>query len=127
ISSAASNLCGAASVTFELAKADPVAYTQAAIGLYDSGEGTIRSLKIKPSATLRQGTLPSGNNAADWLVLASLRDSENWVFTYKGTGGWWDDLKAMQLPHTVAEWMRKFGYSDIHNETNLGFCKDWDN
>ena len=33
----------------------------------------------------------------------------------------------MQLPHTVAEWMRKFGYSDIHNETNLGFCKDWDN
>ena len=57
ISSAASNLCGAASVTFELAKADPVAYTQAAIGLYDSGEGTIRSLKIKPSATLRQAAL----------------------------------------------------------------------
>lgn len=127
ISSAHSSLCGAASVIFELAKADPVAYAQAAISLYDSGQATIRSLAVRPSTTFRSGTLSPGNNAADWLVLGSLRDSENWLFTYKGNGHWWDDLKAMQLPHTVATWMTNFGYSDVQNETNLVLTKGWDN
>lgn len=127
ISSAHSSLCGAASVIYELATADPVAYAQAAINLYESGQATIRSLIIKPSSTLRSGILPAQNDAADWLVLGSLRDSENWLFTYKENGHWWDDVKAIQLPHTVATWMQRFGYSDIRNETNLMFTKGWDN
>jgi hypothetical protein len=127
VSSANSSLCGAAYMTFELAQNDPAAYAKAAIGLYDNGRATIKSLTVTPSKTFRDGKLPSGNAAADWLMLGSLRDSENWLFTYKESGHWWDDLKAIQMPHTVADWMRKFGYTDIKNETNVVFCKDWDN
>ena len=131
ISSRYSGLCGSASVIYQIASADPEAYAKTAISLYDSGHAKLRSLTIDPSSTFRSGILPAGNNAADWLVLGSLRDSENWIFTYKGTGHWLldgiDDAKAIQMPHTVATWMEKFGYSDIHNETNLVSTKGWDN
>jgi len=116
VSSANSSLCGAAYMTFELAQNDPAAYAKAAIGLYDNGRATIKSLTVTPSKTFRDGKLPSGNAAADWLMLGSLRDSENWLFTYKESGHWWDDLKAIQMPHTVADWMRKFGYTDIRTK-----------
>ena len=133
ISSAASQLCGAASVIYNLAQADPSAYAQLAIDLFEKGEGKVKSLTIKPSADLRKTAVPGGNDPADWIVLASLRDSENWLFTYHGDGRWnipvlgsADDAKAIQMPHTVAAWFTSFGYSDVKNVTNLLFTKDWD-
>jgi hypothetical protein len=134
ISSAASQLCGAASVVYNLAQADPSAYAKLAIDLYEKAEGKVKSLTIKPSADLRKTAVPGGNDPADWIVLASLRDSENWVFTYHGDerwkvpffGGSADDAKAIQMPHTVAAWFTSFGYSDVKNVTNLLFTKDWD-
>jgi hypothetical protein len=133
ISSAASQLCGAASVIYNLAQADPSAYAQLAIDLFEKGEGKVKSLTIKPSADLRKTAVPGGNDPADWIVLASLRDSENWLFTYHGDGRWnipllgsADDAKAIQMPHTVAAWFTSFGYSDVQNVTNLLLTKDWD-
>lgn len=133
ISSAASQLCGAASVIYSLAQADPSAYAQLAIDLFEKGEGKVKSLTIKPSPDLRKTAVPGGNDPADWIVLASLRDSENWLFTYHGDGRWnipflgsADDAKAIQMPHTVAAWFTSFGYSDVKNVTNLLFTKDWD-
>ena len=133
ISSAASQLCGAASVVYNLAEADPSAYAKLAIDLFEKAEGKVKSLTIKPSADLRKTAVPGGNDAADWIVLASLRDSENWLFTYHGDGRWnipyigsADDAKAIQMPHTVAAWFTSFGYSDVKNVTNLLFTKDWD-
>jgi hypothetical protein len=133
ISSAASQLCGSAAVIYNLAQADPSAYAQLAIDLFEKGEGKIKSLTIKPSADLRKTAVPGGNDPADWIVLASLRDSENWLFTYHGDGRWnipllgsADDAKAIQMPHTVAAWFTSFGYSDVKNVTNLLFTKDWD-
>jgi len=134
ISSAASQLCGAASVVYNLAQTDPSAYAKLAIGLFEKGEGKVKSLTIKPSADLRKTALPGGNDPADWIVLASLRDSENWLFTYHGDERWkipysdvsLDDGKAIQMPHTVATWFKSFGYSDVKNVTNLLFTKDWD-
>lgn len=134
ISSEASQLCGAASVVYNLAQSDPSAYAQLAIDLYEKGEGKVKSLTIKPSADLRKTAVPGGNDPADWIVLASLRDSENLLFTYHGDGRWkvpffggsLDDAKAIQLPHTVAAWFKSFGYSDVKNVTNLLFTKDWD-
>jgi hypothetical protein len=133
ISSRASQLCGAASVVYNLALADPSAYARLAIDLYERGEGKIKSLTVKPSPDLRKTAVPGGNDPADWIVLASLRDSENWLFTYHGDGRWnipfigsADDAKAIQMPHTVAAWFTSFGYSDVKNVTNLFFTKDWD-
>jgi hypothetical protein len=134
ISSANSQLCGAASVIYNLAQADPAAYAKLAIDLFENGKGTIKMLTITPSPDLLSTRLPAGNDPADWIVLASLRDSENWVFTYHGDGRWripyfgdsLDDAKAIQMPHTVASWYTSVGYTDVRNETNLVFTKDWD-
>jgi hypothetical protein len=127
ISSRASNFCGPAAAIFEVAQTDPEAYTKAAISVFDTGQGKLRSLTIKSSSTFRATMIPGGNNAVDWMMLGSLRDSDNWFFTYKQSGHWWDDAKAMTLPHSVADWMTKFGYSDVQNSTNLVSTKDWDN
>jgi len=134
ISSAASQLCGAASLVYNLAEADPSAYAKLAIDLFEKGEGKVKSLTIEPSADLRKTAVPGGNDPADWIVLASLRDSENWLFTYHGDERWkipysdssLDDAKAIQMPHTVASWFTSFGYSDVKNVTNLLTTKDWD-
>jgi hypothetical protein len=134
ISSAASQLCGSAAVINDLASREPSTYAQLGIDLFEKGEGKVKSLTIKPSGDLRKTPIPAGNDPADWVVLASLRDSENWLFTYHGDGRWKvpftdssaDDAKAIQLPHTVEKWFREFGYSDVKNVTNLLFTKDWD-
>lgn len=98
VSSSASNLCGPASFIHEMAKTDPEAYAKAAISLYDTGVATIKSLTIKTSSAFRSTALPVNNAAVDWLMLGSLRDSDNWLFTYKQTGHWWDDIKAITPP-----------------------------
>ena len=134
ISSANSQLCAAASVVYNLAQADPAAYAKLAIDLFEKGEGTIKMMKITPKPSLLSTRLPDGNDPADWIVLASLRDSDNWVFTYHGDGRWQipffggslDDAKAATLPYMVANWYTSFGYTDVTNETNVFFTKGWD-
>lgn len=129
ISSAGSSLCGPASVAFNLASGDPAAYAKFAIGMYESGRGQIRSKTYKASSDLRAKTLPAGNSEADWVVLASLRDDDNWWFTYDGKDSLWNiaEAKAITLPHTMAKWFENCGYTDVRNETNLVTNKDWDN
>src|SRR5258708_33801294 len=82
ISSRASQLCGAASVAYNLAQADPSAYARLAIDLYEKGEGKVKSLTIKPSADLRKTAVAGGKHPADWGVPASLRDYESWRLTH---------------------------------------------
>jgi hypothetical protein len=134
VSSAASQLCGAASVIYNLAQKEPSAYARLAIDLFEKGQGKVNALTIKPSADLRKTPVPAGNDPADWIVLASLRDDENWLFTYHGDERWkipftdasLDEAKAIQMPHTVAAWFKSFGFSDVKNVTNVLFTKGWD-
>lgn len=129
ISSAGSSLCGPAAVAFNLASGDPAAYAKFAIAMYESGRGQIRSTSYKASSTLRGKSLPSGNEEADWVVLASLRDDDNWIFTYDGKDSVLNiaEAKAITLPHSMAKWFQNCGYTDVRNETNLVTNKDWDN
>ena len=76
ISSKASQLCGAASVVYNLAQADPSAYARLAIDLYEKGEGKVKSLTIMPSADLRKtavraGTMPQTGSC--WRACAIRR------------------------------------------------------
>src|SRR5262249_3666582 len=97
------------------------------------GEGKVKNLTIKPSADLRKTTIPAGNDPADWIILASLRDSENWMFTYHGDERWtipWldvslDDAKAIQMPPTGPRCFTRFRVSDVKTVTNVLFTKDW--
>jgi hypothetical protein len=54
--------------------------------------------------------------AADWVVLASIRDSENWFFDYesiKDSGG--------SSSGEAIKWMEKMGYQDVVDRANSLF------
>jgi len=120
-----SSLCGPAAFTRSLAQDDPVAYAQFGIDLWTHGKAKVKSLSVKASEAYRAAKPPEDMSAADWVILGSLRDDANWVFTHRATGSLWDAMKAMTLPGGMADWFRKAGYTDIKNETNVVVTKDW--
>jgi len=68
-----------------LASLKPVTYVQAAIDLFNNGECTIGTLKIKPGDAVRKSAPLRKTSHADWLTLAGLRDSGNAVLSAAGT------------------------------------------
>lgn len=73
--------CGPASILFELICKDPLAYVNLCRDLFETGGFDSRNCRITASAALRhasQGELHM--DMADWLVLATLRESENLIF-----------------------------------------------
>ena len=73
--------CGPASVLFELIRKFPLRYVSLCQSLYETGGFQAQTRHIQASETLRQasqGELRMGS--ADWMVLATLRESENFIF-----------------------------------------------
>src|SRR5580658_7440780 len=75
-------LCGPAALSFEIAKSRPQEYVNVVIGLYENGTAKLGNWQLQPSAALRQAANPATIPAADWILLASIRDCENWFFDY---------------------------------------------
>jgi hypothetical protein len=73
--------CGPASILFELIRKFPLRYVTLCRSLYETGGFQTKTQRIETSAALRQasqGELRMG--PADWMVLAALRESENFLF-----------------------------------------------
>ena len=73
--------CGPASVLFELIRKFPLKYVNLCQSLFETGGFQAKSRLIQTSEALRhasQGELRMG--PADWMVLATLRESENFLF-----------------------------------------------
>jgi hypothetical protein len=110
-------LCGPASLVRALASDDPTAYARAAIDLYTHGTARIRALNVRAGNELKRAA-PEGNaDPADWILLASVRDSDNWFFSPAGWFG--SNLAGITRPGTMESWLRDAGYTDIVNITYL--------
>jgi hypothetical protein len=120
------SLCGPADFIRDVAIDFPKIYAQAAIDLYEIGQGLVGTFLIKPAKDLKLYKLPETAkiHQADWLVLASIRDTDNWFMDYQSES---DDAAAITMPHSKESWLRKAGYSDVVNETNILACKDLPN
>ena len=73
--------CGPASILFELIQKFPIRYVKLCQDLYENGGFQAQTQRIEASAALRQasqGNLRMG--PADWMVLSTLRESENLIF-----------------------------------------------
>jgi hypothetical protein len=111
-----SRLCGPAAFVYGLATHDPVQYVNFVAGLYLSGAATVGGFSVRAGSDVRRYN-PHGRVApADWIALASIRDSENWFFDYQS-----DDnaFPGITLPRELAAWFKKVGYQSVINKTSL--------
>jgi hypothetical protein len=116
------NLCGPSCFIRSIALDQPETYARAIADLYEKGSATIghggtRHL-LKPSSDLRHYRLPAtaGIDEADWIILASLRDTDNWFLRYSSVD---DGLSAFTMPGTMVKWFVEAGYTDVKEDTNL--------
>ena len=109
--------CGPASFTRALIIDKPDDYAQAAIDLFNTGEATIGTLKLKPGDKVRKSAPQNGTNQADWIMLASIRDSGNAVLSAGGLFG--GSLAGITVPGTLAGWFTKAGFSTVVNSADV--------
>lgn len=120
------SLCGPADFTRDIAEDRPKDYARAVIQLFETGGTRIGDLDIRPGHDLRGHILSAGAGIAqvDWIILASIRDSDNWFFDYQSES---DDASAITMPHSKESWLKKAGYREVINDTNAVACKDLPN
>ena len=117
------SLCGPADFIRDVATDTPKVYAKAAIDLYETGSALIGTFRIKPTKDLKFYKLPATAliDPADWILCASIRDSDNWFLDYQAET---DDVSAITMPHSKASWLKQASYTDVINETNTVFNKD---
>lgn len=133
VSSRKLNLCGPAAFVRNLVMDDPVNYVKIVVGLFEDGRAYIGSKTVTPGKDLLKYTPPTkveadtthnlgeAFNRADWIILASLRDSDNSFLDFQSVN---DSAAGITMPHTMVKWFKEMGYTDIKNETNILFRKD---
>ena len=72
--------CGPAAILFELVRKQPLHYVQICRSLFETGSFQARTRRIEASTRLRQSQGRLRMPQADWMVLATLRESENLIF-----------------------------------------------
>jgi len=134
------NMCGIAAFVHQWAKDDPVGYVWLGITLYEHGTGRIgrgnlTGKEVFPSSDLKNSPLPyyqsEGHwfemNHADWIILASIREAFNGLFTRYTANDPLEPLAGMTTPGEVVNAFKAAGYTSIINQTDWAMGKGFDN
>lgn len=123
INQGAAQLCGPAALLYSVAQDHPEMYAQFAIDLFEKGEGRLKDLVITPGDDLMRAVPPKGSiDMADWVTLASIRDSENWFgFSYCDTQ---QAVAGITWPNEFEKWFKKIGYTKVVNKASKWSTQD---
>ena len=111
------NLCGPASILFNLLRDRPGAYARFAIDMYERGEAKMVDISIEPKGDLLSYSPPSWKiDPVDWLTLASIRNSNDWFIHYDSADG---EFSGATSPMELAYWFTRAGYSDVKEDANF--------
>lgn len=110
-------LCGPAALVRGVASGNPDAYAQAGIDLYTKGQARIGTLDVKPGSELKAAPVGANSDPADWVMLGSVRDSNNWFLSPAGWFG--TSFAGITLPSTIEKWFKNAGYTKVINDTSL--------
>ena len=117
-------LCGPAVLAFELARKKPLTYVELVRNLYERGRFTSRTKEIVVSRKTMQSTVPEEYAPDHWVVLSSLRDAENALFSVTDSsvaGDHQEILKHINAgvtsftsPWELEGWTKELlGYNDV--------------
>jgi hypothetical protein len=118
-----SSLCGPSVFVRRIAATDPLAYVTFVIDLYQTGRGHIGDLQVKAGDDLRDYDPGGKIDPADWIAIASIRDSSNWFFDYQDVN---NEVAGITMPSSLEGWFRKIGYRDVVDDTNVYLTKGED-
>jgi hypothetical protein len=116
INQASTSLCGPADFARDVAEDQPVVYAKAVIDLFKTGAALIGTFAIKPGSDLKKYSILGSVAPVDWILLASIRDTDNWFLDYQSES---DDVAAITMPHSKVNWLKNAGYTDIVSDTNI--------
>jgi hypothetical protein len=112
-----SSLCGPAVFVYRVLANDPLEYVNFVVNLYTRGSATLGKLTVTAGPDLRNyDPKIASMDAADWIPLASIRDSDNWFFDYQSAD---KEFAGITLPSHLERWFRKIGYRQVINKTSL--------
>jgi hypothetical protein len=116
-------VCPSANVIYIEAKERPVSYVDFVTGLFEHGQARLGQWTIEPGYYLKNYLPPlKGIHQADWIPMASIRDSENWLFPYANItwrGGAWGE--------EIATWLSSAGYTDVQDHSSKYLTENEEN
>ncbi len=98
--------CGPCSVIFELVRRKPGKYVEILADLFYNGSFT-SGREYKPTDKLLNSQIDKGLSAADWMLAATLRETEN-LFIHIENGRWSivEDVGGITINGSVEKWTR---------------------
>jgi hypothetical protein len=109
--------CGPAALAMELVRTAPTLYVGAIQTLFDWGYALVHKWELKPSDDLKNSEMPTGPDAyvpqSDWILLASIRDSENWFFWNHISAKANDSDRADTQFHELKDWYGEIGFKNV--------------
>jgi hypothetical protein len=100
-----SQFCGPTSIVFELVSRMPRRYVRLCRSLYETGTFEGRSHTVSASDGLRGASLGQGMSVADWMLIATMRESENALFGVDpDADGALGGLQGMTTPWEIDGW-----------------------
>jgi hypothetical protein len=110
------DLCGPASIVFELVSRHPHRYIEICQSLYETGKFRGRTKHVKPSDTLLRSRVRSGISLADWMLMTAMRDTENAIFPVEETSG--PVAMGITTPWEMKGWaFEMLGYDKVDYES----------
>lgn len=109
--------CGPAAIVFELIRENPLAYIQICRNLFQiGGFHTQNNRWISPPQWLSESPLNLEISQIDWMVLSTLRESENIIFSVDPNAPQLlRNLAGMTKPWEMAGWIKEIlGYQTVN-------------
>jgi Domain of unknown function (DUF4157) len=104
ISQSVLNACGPAAIAYMLASDNPLRFVQIVQALFEAGRASLDGESLAAGPDLRRNTPPAKMAQVDWMLMSSMRDSENAVFDFEGDTS--EDFSAITTPSDLTHWMR---------------------
>jgi hypothetical protein len=109
------NLCGPNMAILDFAKRDIEGYVRYAVSLFETGSGMFFSRQVQPSRGILT-RLPTAISCADYITIASLRNSPN-VIT--NSGSYWEPIRILTKPGLMVSWLKQAGYTLVLDRTQI--------